>query len=127
MNRMKTNANRDKRLHLPHQNWRIISSFGYVFGGLFLLLGLYGYLYYKTTWIGQIGLAFTPYQNYAIPVLIAGIVLLITGYIAERQTREKIKDAEKQQPTANPGACPNCGVKRNIDAQYCQKCGKKFE
>jgi len=121
------NANQDKKRHVPHPDWRLISSFGYVFGGLFLLLGLYTYVYYKTTWIGQIGLAFTPYQNYALPILIAGIALLITGYITEQQDRKKIKGVEKQQPIANIGVCPNCGAKRDFDAQYCKKCGKKFE
>ena len=121
------NANQGKRRHLRYPNWRIISSFGYVFGALFLLLGLYAYLYYETTWIGQIGLAFTPYQNYAIPTLIAGIVLLTMGYVTERQDRDKIKCVGKQQTIANIGVCPNCGAKRDFDAQYCKKCGKKFE
>ncbi len=121
------NANQDKKRHVPHPDWRLISSFGYVFGGLFLLLGLYTYVYYKTTWIGQIGLAFTPYQNYALPILIAGIALLITGYITEQRARKKIKSVEKQQPTANISVCPNCGAERDVDAQYCKKCGKKFE
>ena len=74
----------------------MISSVGYVLGGIFLLLGLYVYLYYKTNLIGQIGLAFNPYQNYALPVLIAGIALLIVGYVTERQYRKKIKSVEKQ-------------------------------
>src|SRR5208283_2294718 len=107
-------ANRDKRRHRLNAVWRLISSFGYVFGGLFLLLVLYAYLYYKTNFIGQIGLAFNPYQNYAIPVLIAGIVLLIVGYVTELQIREKIKDAGKQQNLVSIiGACPNCGANRD--------------
>jgi ribosomal protein L40E len=121
------NANREKRRHLRYLDWRTISSFGYVFGALSLLVGLYAYLYYQTTLIGQIGLAFTPYRNYAIPILIAGIVLLIMGYVTEKRAREKIKSVEKQQPIANIGICPNCGAKRDFDAQYCKKCGKKFE
>ena len=121
------NANRDKRRHLRYPDWRMISSFGYVFGGLFLLLGLYAYLYYETNLIGRIGLAFNPYQNYAIPLIIAGIVLLIMGYVTEQRARDKIKGVGKQQPIANIGVCPNCGAKRDLDAQYCKKCGKKFE
>ena len=111
------NANREKRRHLRYLDWRTISSFGYVFGALSLLVGLYAYLYYQTTLIGQIGLAFTPYRNYAIPILIAGIVLMIMGYVTEQRAREKIKSVGK----------PNCGAKRDFDAQYCKKCGKKFE
>ncbi|MGD0994778.1 MAG: hypothetical protein ABR909_04550 [Candidatus Bathyarchaeia archaeon] len=107
--------------------WRTISLFGYVFGGLFLLVGLYAYLYYETDWIGWIGLAFYPYRNYAIPLLITGIALLITGYVTEQRAREKIKGVGKQQPIANLGVCSDCGAKRDLDAQYCKKCGKKFE
>jgi len=120
------NANRDKRRHVRYLDWRLISSFGYVFGGLFLLVGLYAYVYYETDWIGWIGLAFQPYRNYAIPLIIAGIVLLIMGYVTEQRAREKIKSVEKQQPIANISVCPNCGAKRDVDAQYCKKCGKKF-
>jgi len=120
------NANREKRLHMRYLDWKTISLFGYVFGLLFLLVGIYVYLYYQTTWIGQFGLAFQPYQNYAIPMLIVGIALLITGVIAENRDR-KIKSVEKQQPIASIGVCPNCGAKRDFDAQYCKKCGKKFE
>ena len=121
------NANQDKRRHVRHLDWRLISSFVYVFGLLFLLLGLYTYIYYKTTWIGQIGLAFTPYQNYALPIIVAGIVLMIMGYVTEQRTKKKIKSEVKQQPITNIGACPSCGAKRDVDAQYCKKCGTKFE
>ncbi len=121
------NANQDKRRRLRYPDWRTISSFGYVFGGLCLLLGIYAYLYYETNFIGQIGLAFNPYQKYAVPILIAGIVLMILGFIAEMRGREKIKGAGKQQPIASIGVCPNCGASRDFDAQYCKKCGKKFE
>jgi hypothetical protein len=62
----------------------IISSLGYVFGLIFLLVGGYVYVYYETKWIGWIGLAFYPYQNYAIPMLIAGISLLSIGYFVNR-------------------------------------------
>jgi uncharacterized membrane protein len=88
-------ANQTKRGDLLYQVWRLLSSFGYVFGGVLLLLGLYTYLYYETDWIGQLGLAFYPYRNSAIPIIIAGIVLMIVGYIAERRVREKTKGAGK--------------------------------
>jgi predicted transporter len=66
-----------------------ISSFGYVFGLFFLLVGLYVYLYYYTKWIGWIGLAFYPYRNYAIPMVLIGVALLITGYFTKRQAKRK--------------------------------------
>jgi hypothetical protein len=119
-------ANRDKRRHMRYLDWRTISSFGYVFGVLFLIIGIYVYVYYQTTWIGQIGLAFTPYRNYASPIIIAGIALLIVGFATEQRTIKKIKGVGKQ-PIANIDVCSNCGAKRDLDAQYCKKCGKKFE
>jgi ribosomal protein L40E len=118
----KQNMNRAR-----YRYWRILSLYGYVFGGIFLLVAIYAYLYYETDWIGQIGTAFYPYRNYAIPLLIAGIALLIMGYVTNQRARVKIKGVEKQQPIANNGVCPNCGAKRDFDAQYCEKCGKKFE
>ena len=123
----KLNVNRDEGRRMRYLDWRTISSFVYVFGGLIFLVGLYVYLYYETNYIGQLGLAFYPYRNYAIPLIIVGIALLITGVITDRQDRKKIKGTEKQQPTANSGVCPICEAKRDVDAQYCNKCGKKFE
>jgi ribosomal protein L40E len=123
----KLNVNRDEGRRMRYLDWRTISSFVYVFGGLIFLVGLYVYLYYETNYIGQLGLAFYPYRNYAIPLIIVGIALLITGVVTDQQDRKKIKGAEKQQPIANLGVCPICGAKRDVDAQYCNKCGKKFE
>jgi hypothetical protein len=82
-------ADRDKRRHVRHLDWKLISSFGYVFGAISFLVGIYAYLYYETDWIGWIGLAFYPYRNYAIPLVIAGIVLLVAGFVTEQRARRK--------------------------------------
>jgi hypothetical protein len=105
----------------------IISSFVYVFGGFFLILGIYVYVYYETNWIGWIGITFYPYRNYAIPMLIAGIALMITGVVTQERARAYRKSVGKQQSIANLSVCSYCGAKRDVDAQYCKKCGKKFE
>jgi uncharacterized membrane protein len=75
-------------------DWKLISLFGYVFGMISLLVGIYAYLYYETDWIGWIGLAFYSYRNYAIPLVIAGIVLMILGYVTEQRARAKKKAGE---------------------------------
>jgi len=105
---------------------RTVSAFGYVFGLISLLIGLYGYLYYETDIIGWIGLSFYPYRNYAIPLTIAGIMLMILGYFTEQTTRKKTKESSKQQSITNTSACPDCGTKREVDAEYCKKCGRKL-
>jgi len=64
---------------------RLLSSLCYVFGGLFLLVAVYVYLYYQTNWINHFGLAFTPYQNYAIPLMIGGIALLTLIFVIEQR------------------------------------------
>ena len=79
---------------MRYADWRLISSFGYVFGLLFFVVGIYTYVYYETDWIGWIGLAFYPYRGYAILLLIVGIALLVTGYFTKRQDRKKIKAQE---------------------------------
>ncbi len=85
---------RDKRRYMRHVDWKLISLFGYVFGLISLLIGIYMYLYYDTNWIGWIGLTFYPYRNYAIPLVIAGIILFILGYITELPDRAKKKAKE---------------------------------
>ena len=114
-----------KRQHMRYLDWRRLSLIGYLIGGVSILVGLYMYLYYGTTLIGWIGLTFYSYKNYAIPLIIAGLVILIMGYVTEQRGRKKIKGVEKLQPIANRGVCPNCGAKRDLDAQYYNKSRKK--
>ncbi|HYA77174.1 MAG TPA: hypothetical protein VEF91_00495 [Verrucomicrobiae bacterium] len=112
---------------MRYMDWRTIYLFTYAFGGLFFLVGVYVYFYYETDLIGYLGLEFNTYQNFAIPLVTAGIALLITGLIAEKRAINRIECVEKQETTANTGVCPNCKAKRDLDDQYCRKCGKKFE
>ena len=69
--------------------WRLLSSLGYAVGFIAFLLGLYAYLYYETNLIGSIGLEFQPYRNYAIPILVAGVALIIIVYLTESLFRRK--------------------------------------
>ena len=70
--------------------WRLLSSLGYAVGFIAFLLGLYAYLrYYETNLIDSIGLELQPYRNYAIPILIAGVALIIIAYLTESQFRKK--------------------------------------
>ena len=69
--------------------WRLLSSLGYAVGFIAFLLGLYAYLYYETNLIGSIGLEFQPYRNYAIPILVAGVALIIIVYLTESLFRKK--------------------------------------
>ena len=69
--------------------WRMLSSLGYTVGFIAFLLGLYAYLYYETNLIGSVGLEFQSYRNYAIPILIAGVALIIIVYLTESLLRKK--------------------------------------
>jgi len=70
----------------------IISWFGYVFGLIFLLVGLYAYVYYSSKWIGWLGLAFFPYRNYAVPTIIIGVALLMMGFFVSYRLNGKKKE-----------------------------------
>ena len=109
---------------MRRNDWRIISSFGYVFGIVAILVGIYGYVYYETNIIGWIGLSLDSYRNFAIPVIIIGVALLVLGYFADgRGSKTKETEIPKQKETLH---CPVCGANRDSDAIYCKKCGKKF-
>ena len=90
----KLNVNQDEGSRMRYLDWRIISTFVYVFGVVIFLVGLYVYLYYETNFIGQLGLAFYPYRNYAIPLIIVGIALLIMGVIMDQKDRKKTKSGK---------------------------------
>jgi len=86
---------------MRYVDWRTFSSFGYVFGMVSFIVGLYAYLYYETNLIGWIGLTFYPYRNYATLLIVTGIVLLIVGYVSEKQGRKK-KITNKATTKNNP-------------------------
>ena len=62
------------------QDWRTISSAGYVFGLLFLIVGIYVYFYYYTNWIGWLGLTFYQYRSYYFSMIIIGVALMSIGF-----------------------------------------------
>jgi len=72
-------------------------------------------------------LTYYPYRDYALPLVIGGIVLLITGYFTGEPAGEEIEVVDNQQSMSGTNFCPNCGTKKDFDARYCKKCGKKFE
>ena len=82
--------------------WRTISSIGYSFGLVLLVVGIYAYLYYETNVIGYIGLSFYTYRNTALPIMIVGIILIILGFFTERIYGNKRKSAEKKEPATSP-------------------------
>ena len=85
------NAGQEDERNILYLVRKTISLFGYFFGVIFLLLGVYVYVFYQTSWIGQFGLAFGRYQNSAIPIIIVGVALLVIGFIAGLRIVKKIK------------------------------------
>ncbi len=104
----------------------MISTFGFVLGALSLLGGLIAYEYVVYLG-GAFGLSIPdfPYRDYAVPLFLVGVVLLVIGFVTNQRGNEE-PDVVERKPTIDLGYCPSCGTKRDMDAQYCKKCGKKF-
>ena len=109
-----------------NSDWKMITTFGIVLGALFLLGGLIAYQY-TVTYGGAIGLSIPdyPYREYAVPLFLVGVVLLVIGFVTNQRGNEEL-DVVEGKPTVSFCFCPSCGTKRDTDAQYCKKCGKKF-
>ena len=112
---------------MRYSDWKMIATFGYILGILSLVGAFIAFFYYEesTSLFGSI--VRYPYGDYTIPLLMAGIVLMVIGYVTEQRAKEDIQLVGKQQLIPDIGFCPNCGTKKDLDAQYCKKCGKKFE
>jgi len=109
-------------------DWKIIGSFGTILGVLLLIGGLFAYFYEEQRWIFVVA----PYRDVAAPLVIAGVVLLVVGYVSNVRAREEMKIEalpKLPQPVAPPSVpkrfCMNCGTELSPSAKYCPSCGQK--
>jgi hypothetical protein len=110
---------------MQYSDWKMISTFSLVLGAVLVLGGGLAYTYYNSYTGFGISLYDYPYRNFAIPLLIPGVVLLVLGAVTGQRAKDEPIFAK---PTIAPvlGFCPNCGLKRDSDSLYCKKCGHKF-
>jgi len=66
-----------------------------------------------------------PFREYAIPLIVFGIVLLVVGYVAGERGKEEKRLAVEEKPLTEMIYCSYCGTRNVKDAVYCKKCGKK--
>ncbi len=109
---------------MRYPNWRMVSAFGLILGGLSLAGGFFAYFQYARA-SGSAILIF-PYREFAVPLFVLGIVFLVIGFVTGPQGKGGSPITERK--TINEfGYCPGCGAKRdNRTARYCRYCGRKF-
>jgi ribosomal protein L40E len=107
---------------MRYSDWKMISLLGLILGFLFLIGGIFAYVYYEQRWI----LVAYPFRDYAAPLIILGIVLLVVGYVAGERAKEEKKLAVEERPVTEMVYCSYCGTQNIKDAVYCKKCGKKI-
>ena len=107
---------------MRYSDWKMISSFGIILGFLLLIGAVIAYAYYEESWIFVV----YPYREYAVPMGILGIVLLVVGYVAGERAKEEKRLAVEERPVTEMVYCSYCGTQNIKDAVYCKKCGKKI-
>jgi hypothetical protein len=88
--------------------------FNYYYEGRRYILGTY-YVY--------------PYEKYALPSGIIGVVLLTVGIIfmvakVERERKTYLPPLPPTPSVTQKKYCRYCGSENKSDASYCEKCGK---
>jgi len=111
-------------------DWKLIGSFGTILGVLLLIGGLFAYFYEEQRWIFVVA----PYRDMAAPLVIAGIVLLVVGYVSNARAREeKLRETLTKPPqppvpsSVTKRFCTNCGTELAANTKYCPSCGQKTE
>jgi len=116
-------------------DWRVIGSFGITLGVILLIGSFLAYVYEEQRWIFVVA----PYRDLAAPLAIAGVVLLVVGYVSNNRAQEEKKlEAERakiittpptQPSPTQPAAkfCKYCGYALSSDAKYCSRCGKALD
>jgi tRNA(Ile2) C34 agmatinyltransferase TiaS len=98
----------------------MIGSFGLFLGAIFLIGGVFAYFYSQRVF----AFAIYPYRDYAAPLIIAGIVLLVIGVVTDQRAKEA--SIFEKRYSGNRSCCPHCGEIRDAGAIYCKKCGQKL-
>lgn len=107
---------------MRYSDWKLIASLGLILGFLFLIGGVFAYVYYEESWF----LVVYPFRDYAPPLVILGIVLLVVGFVAGERGKEERRLALEGRPVTGMVYCSYCGTENVKDAIYCEKCGKKI-
>ena len=103
-------------------DWKMLSILSYILGVILFLSAFVTYLYSEQSYFG---LTTYPYRQYYYSLVPSTVMMLAFGYVAGKRAKENgIISPSNESMDIN--FCPFCGTKRDINFQYCGKCGNKF-
>ena len=115
---------------MKYADWRYLASICTVLGVILLIGGVIAYAYGETVYLLGYPIGTTyPYRDYAIPLIIFGVVLLVIGIASFGRAEEERKlEVETPKPVSvSLKKCPQCGMKFSLEYEYCPTCGIKLE
>jgi predicted MFS family arabinose efflux permease len=74
---------------MQYSDWKIVSILVIVLGVIFLAVAVFACSYYVVPWMGSV--YDYPYLNYALPLFIAGVILLVGGIIVWQREKQKYR------------------------------------
>ena len=86
-----------------------------VIGIILIITSLATFFYYD---LNIIGVAYYPYREYALPLGILGVILIVLSFLI---TPTETKRIARQ---ADDVYCSNCGSEVDQTAKFCPSCGK---
>ena len=89
---------------MQDEDWTTISRIGIALGFIFIVGALVAYNYYEYFTF------YYPYRDYAIPLAIVGVILLVVGIVVSTRERDR-------RPT------PDIPKSNYQKYQYCRSCG----
>jgi hypothetical protein len=115
-------------LYMKYADWKYLASICTVLGVLLLLGGIIAYAYGENvSFLGYTIGTIYPYRDYAIPLIIFSVVLLVIG-VASFGRAEEERKLEMQKPVSvSLKKCPQCGMKFSLEYEHCPSCGVKLE
>ena len=113
---------------MKYADWKYLATICTILGSLLLIGGFIAYAYSETLYI--LGLPYEttyPYRDYAIPLIIFGVVLLVIGVVTFARAEEERKREMPKPVSASLKKCPKCGMKFSPEYERCPACGVKLE
>lgn len=112
---------------MKYADWRYLASICAFLGALLLIGGIIAYAYNEPIYLfGQIYGYIHRYRDYAVPLIIFGVVLLVVGAASYGRAEEERK-LELPEPKVSLKKCPKCGIKFSEERDFCSRCGEKLE
>jgi ribosomal protein L40E len=96
-----------------------------IIGAVLIIVGIIAFFYQRASFLG---FSYSPYENYALPLGIIGIVISVIGYALPSTNVQPMEAVEEEtEYVTHEKFCPHCGDRIvEEDAKYCRRCGHEL-